>query len=490
LTSTFAVSGESAAESLIKSFNPNMFGMKKAFSMHGMVQKPMCAFHIPQHYIRALEGMLAREAPDSEYLRISRDYIRETVAHEIGHTLGLRHNFAGSLGASYSLDQREAIVHAYVTQQILPDNLQPSSSVMDYQVFEEAAMTGQIIAKTQRMLDYDKAAMEALYSGKKFAIDEVPAFCTDSQTDNLDCQTFDLGKTPVEFSAWTIKQYQKNLSKDLFAVILQAKKLGVAPKFEASAWASYLAADRYQILGLLANKTSLIQVRRKFTSRDDVASQQITQEESSLLQAALAKIGGWQGLLALPSQADWALVSAAVKQNMSSYSAIDKDGQSSGFSFEEQKKYGDLIDGFLQRLDLELAVDQWTNLSQIAPIGENIFADEFIAWLRDESSRLILSTEGTVKAERHLDDGTRVELILPVFKTVGALRGLVVSTLAGLAGKAQWKLSAGEENIYDHLSELLEASIPEQSTIKYRDLDVVAQEWRANQQALMTSLRN
>jgi predicted Zn-dependent protease len=32
-------------------------------------------------------------------LRASQDYVREVVAHEVGHVLGLRHNFAGSVSA-------------------------------------------------------------------------------------------------------------------------------------------------------------------------------------------------------------------------------------------------------------------------------------------------------------------------------------------------------------------------------------------------------
>ncbi len=45
---------------------------------------------------------LTREASDSQRLRLAQDSVRSTVAHELGHALGLRHNFAGSFSAKVS----------------------------------------------------------------------------------------------------------------------------------------------------------------------------------------------------------------------------------------------------------------------------------------------------------------------------------------------------------------------------------------------------
>jgi hypothetical protein len=96
-------------------------------------------------------------------------YIQHVVAHEIGHTLGLRHNFKGSL-------------------------LPPSSSVMDY------LSTADSIA-THTPQAYDVDAVRYLY-GLSTTLPAQP-FCNDSGTrTDADCVTFDSKAKPRE-EFWT-----------------------------------------------------------------------------------------------------------------------------------------------------------------------------------------------------------------------------------------------------------------------------------------------
>jgi len=91
-------------------------------------------------------------------------YISHVIAHEVGHTLGLRHNFKGSL--------------------------QPvSSTVMDYNLTQDRAKIG----KPQ---PYDYAAIRLLYGLST----EVPSqpFCTDGDVvSDPDCSRFDFGANPL-----------------------------------------------------------------------------------------------------------------------------------------------------------------------------------------------------------------------------------------------------------------------------------------------------
>jgi hypothetical protein len=83
--------------------------------------------------------------------------------HEIGHTLGLRHNFKGSL-------------------------VPPTSSVMDYTIYEDAA-------KAPGPQAYDAAVIKILY-GLSTELPTQP-FCTDDSVRvDPDCTTYDFGANP------------------------------------------------------------------------------------------------------------------------------------------------------------------------------------------------------------------------------------------------------------------------------------------------------
>lgn len=97
--------------------------------------------------------------PDQKF----HNYITHVVLHEVGHTLGLRHNFEGSL-------------------------LPPSSSVMDYLVDSDSVAMS-------HPGDYDAAAIGYLYG----VTDQEPdmPFCTDDGVSvDPNCATFDSGADP------------------------------------------------------------------------------------------------------------------------------------------------------------------------------------------------------------------------------------------------------------------------------------------------------
>ncbi|HYX33134.1 MAG TPA: zinc-dependent metalloprotease [Oligoflexus sp.] len=488
MTSTFAVSGASRAKALLKSHPGKQKALETAFGMAGMVQKPLCNFELQDNFLTAMENLVRDNAPDTEFLRISQDYIREVVAHEIGHTLGLRHNFAGSLAATYKLEQRAALVADYVTQAKIPDNLQPASSVMEYQVFEEAAMTGHIIHKTKRMLDYDRMVMDALYNGTQYDPKDVPLFCSDSQRDHLDCQTFDLGQNPIESIAFDVDQQETNLVQNLFNSILKAKRLNKDPALFVDSWASRLLSSRFELLTLTANETPLIQVRRKYKNPDDYSHEKMVAEEKTMMQQALQAQGGWDKMLALPTERELKNVPFALRKLMLGYQETQAD-QTLTFSLEEQQRYETLMRDFVERLHQALPEAQWESLSMAAtPLANNPFTDDLLSWIGQEARGLLLTTNGVIPAKRYLEDGTAVDLMLPAFSANPELRLQVVNTLAKIPVEATWKVGAMKESLRDDLREILDTYLSESSTIKYKDLDAAAQEWRATEQGLIRTL--
>jgi hypothetical protein len=82
------------------------------------------------------------------------DHLRYVVAHEVGHALGLRHNFAkGSV-----------------------------STVMNYFSFKRTVKIGHdVIRPGGQALDYDRKVMRHVYFGEPLDLDTLPTFCTDGQ---------------------------------------------------------------------------------------------------------------------------------------------------------------------------------------------------------------------------------------------------------------------------------------------------------------------
>lgn len=82
------------------------------------------------------------------------DFLRYLVAHEIGHALGLRHNFAQG--------RRPA-------------------TVMNYFEPDESVVVGRVIRSSRQGLDYDRDVMRHVYLGERLDLVSLPRFCTDYQ---------------------------------------------------------------------------------------------------------------------------------------------------------------------------------------------------------------------------------------------------------------------------------------------------------------------
>ncbi|PTL79967.1 zinc-dependent metalloprotease [Vitiosangium sp. GDMCC 1.1324] len=167
------------ASATATAYTPTAKATKPAhLSWAGMKGTPLCELEAPQFRAPALglaqlENSLQGASAALTKKQIVEQYLTHVVLHEVGHTLGLRHNFAGSRVFNGT------------------PGTQRSSSVMDY-VYDPDAVYGDTPGS------YDVQAIRYLYGlSSQLPTD---AFCTDQDT-RLDpyCIRYDRYDDPLTF---------------------------------------------------------------------------------------------------------------------------------------------------------------------------------------------------------------------------------------------------------------------------------------------------
>lgn len=229
MTSVFAISGKERAKKLLEQIEKNEEAGKpeaKRIGLAGFEVSRLCDMDFMKSFKEFLGVAASGEMTDERIVEISKLYVRAVVMHEVGHDLGLRHNFYGNLGSEIPPEaDREPL--ARVLKGESPKGPLPSSSIMDYLYFQDDILM-------HKPGKYDDMAIRWAY-GLDEEDKSSPLYCTDGDVGlTVDCERFDGGSDPVIWRQRRLEDYVSDVSRSI-----DKKYFGAARDVDMpSAWAA------------------------------------------------------------------------------------------------------------------------------------------------------------------------------------------------------------------------------------------------------------
>ena len=238
MTSVFGISGKSRARVLIRALREIAEEAKKDKGddkpkhpalawLRGQTACQVDPAAFAEQMADGLQDLLANEElTDEAVLRASQDYVREVVAHEVGHVIGLRHNFGGSLAATLSPKELDEFVKDYITNKDLSKykGKHVSNSMMEYTVFKGGMFIGWQMRETEDVLPHDKGAIRWGYFDDKAVVTNRVLFATDQDAARYgDVATFDYGSEPLLAAYSDLRDTIHTLPNSVIETYIRAK---------------------------------------------------------------------------------------------------------------------------------------------------------------------------------------------------------------------------------------------------------------------------
>lgn len=409
ITSVFAVNSKSRARALVRKLRASegKTATPSRFVVAGFESESLCNLDVTHDMVQGLEKMLAESVDEESFKKASLDYVRMVVSHEIGHTMSLRHNFAGNAIANYNMEDKDKLLAEYFSAKKTPAGLIATSSVMDYQSFEDRLYTGDAVANNPEVFVYDKMAMDTLYNGKTFADNQWPLFCTDrSMGKFMDCQIFDSGASVIEFRSQEEKDALAYLPNTLVEQYINSQTaLGEEYRIpvqrmalsDPEKMATAILGWRTDLLKLFTKEGRLLRIAREFPVAAGFNADVIFGKQNAYLLTEFDRLGGLSKVLP-PLAADFVpKAEAKVASLLSQYeNGLGLGDRKFAFSSDDLATMKQNISIFLTRFErayrmTELKVLSGSNMKDIK-IKMSANTDKLVEYLQARARDAILKT--------------------------------------------------------------------------------------------------
>ncbi|MBY0370279.1 zinc-dependent metalloprotease [bacterium] len=410
ITSVFAFSGRNKTRALLRRLEdpkPKAHGLE----LRGFEGHTLCARETSRELGVSLQGLLAQDVTTATLLRVSQDYVRAVVAHEIGHTLGLRHNFAGSLNVKkYAYDQRKEIYKRYLNDDYVEEGTQTASTEMDYLVLEDSAIHGnQMRSGKDSLYDYDRLAVNMLYFGANPPESETPNFCTDSGIGKfIDCRQHDAGTSVLEHAATSMREARRLVPTAIVETYIAAKapRVWETPKAVASV---SLSPDTFaesfldpvdDVITSLANKPHSVSLSRLFPFIGPLNEESVADKEMEVLEEDVARLGGWEKLFPAVAEKDYEQIfdqTEEILQKPGFRSGEGLGGQQYSLSDEESETIMDRTLELVVKLPESVAktdIGIFKSIPDRWKITGTKTGDELVEFLGKRANKYLLSQTG------------------------------------------------------------------------------------------------
>ena len=432
-----------------------------------------CIYGVGQNALEAereaLMHILAEAVDDESVLRASRDYVRLVVAHEIGHSLGLRHNFAGSLTMNYPVEERSAMYASYLGGAELSSDAIGTDSVMDYSRRLESFLMGSRMRRGLAAGSYDRVAMQILFRAATPSREKIPLFCTDSHIGvYADCMRFDAGNSPA---GEALSQGQTALEQLAVAIAEQfivgrAYYRQAVDEVELDAYA--MAFDfvkwRRNGLDLLLGGKEILAVERTFPRLDSTNQSEVAAAHGAYVIDAYDAVAGFSGIL---SSIPVTLVDTLVAE-FAGYISRPDVRENAIYGVQYEFSAGEIADmtarvaefaHLLEQALIETEMELLSNDGLFFP--HSPVSDQLAVALGRRQRDILLATDGTTEVDVIVDPAApAVTIDLPVHQYSSAARYMAATLLfSDRAASNTWAEIERSQSEFE-LVDLIETSTP------------------------------